>query len=54
MKPAEAKIIKTLKTIAREDGWTRQRTKSMLGIFRSQPEYKWPEMLRAVIERRQA
>ena len=52
MKPAKAKIIKALRVIAREDGWSKQRTKSMLGILKNAPDHKCPEILKAVIERR--
>ena len=45
-------LVKELKEIARRDGWSTQRTKSMLGILRSTPEQNRAELLKMIRDRR--
>lgn len=52
MNPLQAKLVRELKTIARRDGWSSQRTKSMLGILKGKSPYQQKEMLRTIRERR--
>ncbi|MBQ3329961.1 MAG: hypothetical protein IJG87_02155 [Ruminococcus sp.] len=41
-----------LKDIARRDGWSPQRTKSMLGILKHTPAENRAELIRVIKERR--
>lgn len=52
MTAADAKLVKELKEIAHRDGWSTQRTKSMLGILKGKSPYQQKEMLRTIRERR--
>ena len=52
MKPVDAKLLRELKIIAYEDGWNRQRTKSMIGILRSTPEENRAQLIKVIKERR--
>lgn len=52
MTAADAKLVKELKEIARRDGWSTQRIKSMLGILRSTPPENRPALIKVIKERR--
>ena len=44
--------VRELKDIARRDGWSPQRTKSMMGILKSTPAENRAELIRVIKERR--
>lgn len=52
MKLTDAKFVRELKEIARQDRWSAQRLKSMLGILQSLPDDEKVALLRTVKERR--
>lgn len=52
MTTIDAKLVKELKEIARRDGWSIQRTKSMLGILKSTPPEQRPALIKTIKERR--
>ena len=52
MTTIDAKLVRELKEIARRDGWSTQRTKSMLGILKSTPPENRPALIKVIRERR--
>ena len=52
MTAIDAKLVKELKEIAHRDGWSTQRTKSMLGILKSTPPEQRPALIKTIKERR--